>query len=113
VNHTLLDHISVLKLLGEKFGNGSYSPVVDARPVQSVSAVLDFTNPIASPPSAPPLIEYLAARPPAPTGATVPAPDTNLQKGFQAAVTSLKQKGADLNHPKFGKLLAAMDGMTV
>jgi hypothetical protein len=41
----------------------------------------------------------------------VPAPDTNLQKGFQLAVASLKQNGADNNHPKFGELLAAMDGM--
>jgi phospholipase C len=112
VNHTLLDHISVLKLIGEKFGtNGSYSPVVDARTVQSVSTVLNFDNPIASPPSAPALDSYLAGRPPVPVGATVPAPDTNLQKGFQTAVTSLKQNGADVNHPKFGKLLAAMDGM--
>ena len=111
VNHTLLDHISVLKLMGEKFGNGSYSPVVDARPVQSLSAVLDSASPIVTPPSAPALDKYLAGRPPTPTGATVPTPDTNLQKGFQTAVTNLKQKGADVNHPKFGKLLAAMDGM--
>jgi phospholipase C len=111
-NHTLLDHISVLKLIGEKFGtNGSYSPVVDARPVQSLSAVLNFDSPITNPPSAPALNNYLAGRPPTPTGATVPAPDTNLQKGFQLAVASLKQNGADNNHPKFGELLAAMDGM--
>jgi hypothetical protein len=85
--------------------------VVDARPVQSVSAVLNFNNPITNPPSAPALNNYLAGRPPMPTGATVPIPDTNLQKGFQQAVTSLKQNGADRNHPKFGELLAAMDGM--
>jgi hypothetical protein len=41
----------------------------------------------------------------------VPAPDTKLQQGFQKAVTSLKQNGADQNHPKFGELLAAMDGL--
>jgi phospholipase C len=111
VNHILLDHTSVLKLIGEKFGNGSYSPLVDARPVESVSAVLNFDNPIADPPQAPALDGYLANRPPAPMGATVPTPNTNLQMGFQKAVTSLKQNGADLNHPKFGELIAAMDNL--
>ena len=53
--------------------------------------------------------DYLAKRPPAPTGATVPTPDTNLQKGFQQAVTSLKQNGANMNHPKFGELIYEMD----
>ena len=101
----------MLKLIGEKFGNGSYSPLVDARPVGSVSAMLDFDNPIANPPPAPALAVYLANRPPAPTGATVPAPNTNLQRGFQKAVTSLKQNGADVNHPKFGELIAAMNNL--
>jgi hypothetical protein len=77
--------------------------------VQSLSAVLSFDNPIASAPSAPALDKYLTGRPPTPTGATVPAPDTNLQAGFQNAVNNLKQNGADVNHPKFGKLLKAMD----
>jgi|SRR5665213_552338 len=113
VNHTLLDHTSVLKFIGEKFGNGSYSPLVDARPVESISAVLNFDNPIADPPPAPALNDYLANRPPVPTGATVPTPNTNLQMGFQKAVTNLKQNGADLNHPKFGELIAAMDNLPV
>ena len=114
VNHTLLDHTSVLKFIGEKFDkNGSYSPLVDARPVQSVSAVLNFDNPIVNPPSAPALNNYLASRPPAPVGAVVPAPNTNMQKGFQKAVTNLQQNGADQNHPKFGKLLGAMNNPPV
>jgi len=41
----------------------------------------------------------------------VPAPNTNLQRGFQKAVTSLKQNGADVNHPKFGELIAAMNNL--
>jgi phospholipase C len=36
----LLDHISVLKFLGERFGGGSYTPLVDSRPVSSVSDAL-------------------------------------------------------------------------
>ena len=114
VSHALLDHTSVLKLIGEKFGNeGSYSPLVDARPVQSLSAVLNFNNPIATPPSAPALDKYLTGRPPTPTGATVPVPDTKLQAGFQNAIQNLKQEGADVDHPKFGKLLEAMDNPVI
>jgi phospholipase C len=108
VSKAVLDHTSVLKLLGEKFGNGSYSDVVDPRPVQSLSAVLNFDNPITDPPSAPAIDQYLAARAPMPAGATVPAPDSNLQKGFQVAVSRMRQQGANQNHPKFGKLLAAV-----
>jgi len=116
VSHARFDHTSVLKFLGEKFGvNGSYSDIVDPRPVASLSVVLDvkrlqnFAIPIPPPPSAPALDTYLSGRPPAPSGATVPAPDTNLQRGFQAAVNNLRAKGADASHPKFGPLLAAMD----
>jgi phospholipase C len=108
--HGILDHTSVLKFLGEKFGqNGAYSPLVDARPVQSVSAVLNFDNPITNAPVAPALDSYLAGRPPAPEGATAPVPNTNLKKGFQQAVTNLRQGGADSTHPKFGKLLSELD----
>lgn len=113
VHHNLLDHTSVLKLIGEKFGNGSYSELVDARPVQSLSSVLNFDTPITNPPSAPALNEYLAKRGPVPVGATVPVPNTKLQQGFRKAVSSLKQQGADASHPKFGKLLAAMGDAAV
>jgi phospholipase C len=106
----ILDHTSVLKLLAEKFdANKSYSPTVDARPVQSISAVLNLANPVTDTPAAPALDAYLAGRAPAPAGATVPAPNTGLQKGFQQAVINLKQNGADINHPKFGELIYEMD----
>lgn len=114
VHHTLLDHTSVLKLIGEKFGtNGSYSTLVDARPVESLSSVLNFDVPMADPPSPPALNDYLAKRGPAPVGATVPTQNTKLQIGFQKAVSNLKQQGADASHPKFGKLLAAMGDVAV
>jgi phospholipase C len=110
VYHGTLDHTSVLKLIGEKFGNnGSYSPLVDARQVGSISEVLDFDNPISDAPAAPPLDAYLALRAPAPTVATVPTPDTNLKKGFQQAISNLKQNGANMNDPKFGELIYEMD----
>jgi phospholipase C len=105
VSHNLLDHTSVLKLLGEKFGNGSYSTVVDARPVGSVSHVLDFSNPILQAPAPPTLDAYLKLRPAPPVGVTTPPRDTPLQIGFSDVITSMKQHGADSSHPKFGQLL--------
>jgi phospholipase C len=109
VNHAVLDHISVLKLIGEKFGlNGKYSPLVDARGVQSLSTVLDFDNPMNDPPAPPSLDAYLAARQPAPEGATVPQPNTRLQRGFRQAAAGLQRGGADANHAKFGKLIAGL-----
>lgn len=105
VSHNLLDHTSVLKLLGEKFGNGSYSPEVDARPVGSVSHVLDFTNPILQAPAPPPLDDYLKMRSPVLAGVTRPPLNTPLQIGFSNVIASMKQHGADASHPKFGQLL--------
>ena len=105
VSHNLFDHTSVLKLLGEKFGNGSYSPEVDSRPVGCISHALDFSSPIIPAPAPPPLDAYLKLRAAAPVGVTKPATNTALQKGFSDVVTSMKQHGADKNHPKFGQLL--------
>ena len=42
----VFDHTSILKFIGEKFGmGGGYSPVVDARPVASVSKAIDLGAP--------------------------------------------------------------------
>lgn len=109
VSHLLLDHTSVLKLFGEKFDPaGSYSPVVDARPVKSVSEILKFDNPILDAPSAPALDSYLAKRPPVPS-VTVPEPKTELRQAFRDAVTRMKQQGAGPDHPKFGELIQQLD----
>ncbi|MGH7057917.1 MAG: alkaline phosphatase family protein, partial [Acetobacteraceae bacterium] len=106
VCHEVFDHTSVLKLLGEKFDpRGSYSTVVDARPVRSLSAALSFDAPITDPPVAPSLDAYLARRPPPPAQATVPPPNTALQQEFFRATAELRQRGADPSHPKFGKLM--------
>jgi len=105
VCHNLLDHISVLKLLGEKFASGSYSALVDARAVGSVSHVLDFTKPQFDPPAAPALDGYLAPRSAPPAGVIAPPPHTALQQGFRDALDNMKQHGADASHPKFGQLL--------
>ena len=93
MSHNLLDHTSVLKLLGEKFNNGSYSPLVDSRPIGSISHVLDFSSPLVKPPGPPALDDYLNKRPPPPPGVTVPPGNTVLQQGFRDAVESMKQHG--------------------
>lgn len=109
-SHLLLDHTSILKLLGEKFGRGSYSPVVDQRPVKSLSELLVFDDPISDPPAAPALNAYLAARAPAPT-VTVPAQTTELQKAFSDAIENMKRNGAGPDHEKFGQLLQQMSAL--
>jgi phospholipase C len=109
-SHVLLDHTSVLKLLGEKFGGGSYSAAVDGRPVKSVSEVLNFDTPITDPPAVPAVNAYLAARPAAPA-VTVPIPATPLQQAFSDAIENMKQQGAGPDHPKFGPLLQQISGL--
>jgi phospholipase C len=103
--HSTFDHTSVLKFIAEKFGNGSYSPEVDGRPVESLSAVLSFDSPITRPPPAPAMNDYLSRQPPSnPFAVTIPDPQTELQKAFRAGVTEMKQQGGD-NHETLGPLL--------
>jgi len=103
--HNLFDHTSVLKFIAQRFGNGSYSAEVDARPVESLSAALNFDSPILRPPPAPAMNTYLSLQPPSnPFTVTVPPPETDLQKAFRAGTTEMKRQGGD-NHPTFGSLL--------
>lgn len=108
VAHNLFDHTSVLKFIGEKFGpNGLYSPIVDARPVESLSAALDFSSPINNSPPGPSMDAYIhAVPPPNPLLAQIPSVDTELQQGFRDAIDEMKRQGAGSDHPKFGTLLS-------
>jgi phospholipase C len=45
VYHENLDHTSILKLLGEKFNNGSYSPEVDKRTLDNLANVITRSTP--------------------------------------------------------------------
>lgn len=59
-----MDHTSILRLLGEKFGGGSYSDVVDRRqagpvPLSSVADVLDLAAPRQDIPSPPLAVPFL------------------------------------------------------
>ncbi|MDQ6891102.1 MAG: phospholipase [Acidobacteriota bacterium] len=103
VSNALLDHTSMLKLLGEKFNKGSYSAAVDARQVKSVSAVLDFSQPITHPKAPDPVDDYLNQRPQVPP-ATLPPVTTKLREAFRDAAAELKRTGG-LDHPKFGELV--------
>jgi hypothetical protein len=100
----------VLKLIAEKFGGGSYSPEVDARPVESLSAALNFDSPITTPPPAPAVNDYLSRQPPSnPFVVTVPAAETDLQRAFREGTTEMKRQGGD-NHPTLGSLLQQVPG---
>lgn len=103
--HELFDHTSVLKFLGEKFGGGSYTPTVDARPVQSLSKALSLDTPIINAPPIPAVDSYLSQKPQSnPYEVTIPSEGTDLQKAFHAGAAEMKRQGGD-THPVFGPLL--------
>jgi phospholipase C len=106
--HELLDHTSVLKLLGTKFGGGSYSPGVDGRQVVNLADVLDDVRPITQPPAAPALRGYIASRLPD-QQVTPPSRATPQQEAFGQALDNLRSQGADATHPKFGRLIERLD----
>jgi phospholipase C len=45
VCHDRLDHTSMLKFLGAKFGGGNYTPIVDARPVGDLTSAFTRSKP--------------------------------------------------------------------
>jgi phospholipase C len=99
------DHTSVLKFIAEHFSDGSYSAAVNARPVESLSAALNFDSPILTPPPIPPTADYLSRRPPVnPYAVTVPPPKTELQQAFREGISEMKRQGGD-THPTLGPIL--------
>ncbi len=89
----VMDHTSILKFIGDTFGPGrKYSPAVDARPVKSVTAVLNNPAGAAKSPVVPTLNAYLA-RQPKPAG-RLPGkkPDTDIQEGFQQALDEIRKR---------------------
>ncbi|HET7086958.1 MAG TPA: alkaline phosphatase family protein [Rhizomicrobium sp.] len=104
---SLLDHTSILKFIGQKFGpDGKYSDLVSNRPVGSVLDVLnasDSQRPAAAIPS---LNPYLSKDPMAAGFTPGSVPKTQLQDGFQRALDTIR------THPekppgKFDELLAS------
>jgi phospholipase C len=103
--HNTFDHTSVLKLIGLKFGGGSYSDEVNGRQVENLSAALSFDVPIMTPVPAPAINDYLAKQPKAnPFDVTVPAPQAELQQAFREGTAEMKRQNGEA-HPTFGPLL--------
>jgi phospholipase C len=102
-----LDHTSILKFIGQKFGkNGSYSDLVDKRAVGSVRDVLNASDPQRPAPGIPSLDPYLEKQPASAGFVPGTAPDTPIQHGFQDALDTIR------THPdkpvgKFDHLLRA------
>jgi len=95
VCHDVMDHTSILKFLGEMFGDGSgYSPEVDARAVHSLSRALD--NPAGGHPA--PVIaslqDYIDRAPQAAGRLPGTQPDTEIQQGFQRALDQIRDHPA-------------------
>jgi phospholipase C len=103
-----LDHTSVLRFLGEKFGEGKgYSEAVDTRDVRSVYEVLDLQAPRSKkPPAALPLGDYLKQTPP-PAG-YVPGtrPPSIIGEGFKRALDEIRISSENTTS-KFDDLLQA------
>jgi hypothetical protein len=90
------DHTSILKFLAERFrsasNGGKHSPEVDARPVESFTAVFDLLDqPRSDPPAPPPPLEY-------------PIESTPNQRAFQAGVQRLAKMYPSQAETKFPEL---------
>ena len=91
-----LDHTSILKLLGDKFGGGSYSPTVEARCVRSAAEVLTRSAPRSDIPAPPRMRGFLP-------------PITDNAVAFQRAVDQMFKEHAADAAEKFPALWHADD----
>jgi phospholipase C len=101
-----LDHTSILKFIGQKFGkNGVYSELVSNRAVGSVLDVLDASGAGRPAPGIPTLNDYLGKE--AAHAGFLPgtAPDSPLQSAFQYALDAIRTHH-DKPPGKFDVLLA-------
>lgn len=106
VHNEILDHTSILKFIGQKFGqNGSYSDLVDQRPVGSVLDVLNQSNPEPAP-IIPSLVPYLQKETPVVGFTPGTTPDAAIPKSFQVALDEIRTH-PDNTTGKFDDLLAA------
>jgi phospholipase C len=102
-----LDHTSILKFIGQKFGkNGSYSDLVDKRAVGSVSDVIDVSAAQRATPASLSLEAYLQRQSDAVGFVPGTAPQTAIQHGFQKALDIIRTH-PDKPPGKFDHLLTA------
>jgi len=86
-----LDHTSILKFIGQKFGkNGSYSDLVANREVGSVLDVLHAPTSERPAPGIPSLNPYLQKQPAAAGFVPGTLPETPIQQGFQDALDTIR-----------------------
>jgi phospholipase C len=105
VYHGLLDHTSILKFLGEKFGNGSYSELVDQRPVGSITELLNEPDPHGPAPVIESLVPYLAKQ--ASNAGFIPGtePEEPIPQSFRTALEKIRVS-EDRPPGKFSDLLS-------
>ena len=86
VHSGLLDHVSILKFIAQKFGDaGHYSPEVDARQVGSVADTLDLSAPRAAIPQPPD-----ASVIPGPSGRVILPAASNNAAAFTRAASGMR-----------------------
>jgi phospholipase C len=93
-----LDHTSVLKCIAKRFGNGSYSPQVDARPVGNIWDALELDAPRTD-----------AGFPPPPSDAgftPLSTPEDEIPQDFAAAAAAAKTNAPADAQAKFPELFS-------
>jgi phospholipase C len=86
-----LDHTSILKFIGQKFGaHERYSDLVDQRDVGSVSDVLNDLDSHRPAPAVPSLVPYLQKEPPPAGFLPGVAPVTPNERAFQDALDTIR-----------------------
>lgn len=104
VYHGNLDHTSVLKCLAKRFGDGSYSAEVDARPVGDLWDILELDSPRDDDAGFPP--------PPASAGFTPNViPSEPLQLAFADAVAKAKNADATATQKRFPELFSHFENI--
>jgi phospholipase C len=89
----LLDHTSILKLIGQRFGpQGRYSNLVNSRAVGSVWDVLKGAVAARKAPTIPSLVKYLAQKPPYVGFVEGTEPNTTMDLAFQHALNAIHDK---------------------
>ncbi len=111
VFNRILDHTSILKFIGRKFGDGEgYSELVDKRPVGNVSDILNEPN-LRSAVAVPSLTQYLEKQTPSVGYIPGTAPNTPNKNAFKKALDAIEDH-PDRPNGKFDHLLASFSTKT-
>lgn len=95
VYHEVLDHTSILKLIGQVFDEkGNYSEVVDRRPVGNLLGLLEQGDGVADPPIIGALDDYRSMAAPNAGFTRGRAAQSTLQHAFQSALDRVRQQPA-------------------